>query len=126
MMAVWCGLSYALLGYILDMAGSWNMIVRLVIAFGVAFPTGLLSVALLLAGLDHLRRNIAALVPWAWVTWGMTIPGSVVAAFWIAQLWDWHLVWLIAAGCFALMAGQSFWLQGVADRNKYKAVSVHG
>lgn len=122
--AALCGLWYWIPGSFLEAASSWPALLRIMVIMGLAFPSGLFSVTLLLSGIDHLSRSFIALLPWAWVTLGLTAVGGVALAFWLAQNWGWEIVWITSAGCYLSILGASLWIRWAEKRKQPEMISA--
>lgn len=106
-----CGLSYWILANGQKIAGEWPVSARLVAIAAMTFPLSLLTAQLLVHGLDHLRRNLPVLVPWATVTYGLAAPVGAIAGFWSWQYWGWGTVWAIITGCYLVALGTGAYLR---------------
>lgn len=119
-----CGLSYWILANGLEWAGEWPVFARLVATAVMAFLPGLFATQWLLHALDHLRRNLPVLVPWATAVYGLTAPLAAIAAFWFCQYRGWGTVWAIIAGCYLLALGIGAYLGRPVFFGETKLVSA--
>ncbi len=109
--AALCGLLYWMLGSFLETTSGCPALLRVIVVMGFAFSGGLLSAVLLMSGISHLSRNLIALLPWSWVTFGLAAVVGADLAFWFAQYWGWGTVWITAAGCYSAILGLSLWMR---------------
>lgn len=116
------GLLYWILASAWGMAGEWPIFARLVAVAVMTFPLGLFTTQLLLQGLDHLQRNLPALVPWAVVMYGAAAPVGAIAAFWLCQYWGWGIVWASITGCYLVVFGTGLYLRWTAVHGETKQV----
>lgn len=116
------GLLYWILADAREMAGEWPVFTRLVAVAVMTFPLGLFTTQLLLHGLDHLQRNLPALVPWAMTMYGLAAPVGAIAAFWLCQYWGWGVVWAFITGCYLIVLGTSLYLRWTAVHSEMKQV----
>lgn len=104
-------LLYWILANAWEIVGEWPVLPRLVAVAVMVFPLGLFTAQLLLQGLEHLQRNLPALVPWAMIMYGLAAPVGAIAAFWICQHWGWGIVWAFVAGCYLVVLGTGVYLR---------------
>lgn len=112
--ALSAGLTGGLLLATPEVAAGWPWPLRFAAPAAAALPSGCLFALLLDREVDDLARTLRPLLPWAWLTVGLSLVGGTIAALWIARSWGWPAVWLAATGAFAVALAIAAWATVVA------------
>jgi hypothetical protein len=110
------GLSGGLLLASPQVAATWPSPVRIAAPAVAALPAGYLFALLLDRGVDDLSRTLRPLLPWAWLTVGLSLVDGTIAALWIAQYRGWPIAWLAAGGAIAVAVAIRLWATWLAHR----------
>jgi hypothetical protein len=112
--ALSAGLTGGLLLATPQVAATWPWPLCLAAPAAAALPTGYLFALLLAREVDDLSRTLRSLLPWAWLTVGLSLVNGTIAALWTAQSRGWPAVWLAAAGAMATALAIAAWANAVA------------
>lgn len=69
--------------------------VHIALLAALAAPIGLVSATLMQIGSSRLAQTVQGLLPWAWVTLGLSLLLGTVVAFWVIQTRGWPAAWAI-------------------------------